>query len=241
MTFETISNITMDELSWKNKIFLTMDIDWACDGVFSSILDMIEENNLKVTLFITHNTSLSQRARVNPNIELGIHPNFNPLLLGDFIYGKNAEEVIQYYLNIVPEAKSVRSHSLTQNSHILNLFTKYNLKFDSNHFIPLQFGINVKPWKNWDNNLIKIPFIWEDDLHCVYDLDWDINLITNYEGLKVLAFHPTNLFLNTHIIEHYENAKKCFHDFECLKELVNKKEYGELNFFKDLIKKVKNG
>ena len=47
--------------------------------------------------------------RANQNIELGIHPNFNPLLNGDFRYGKSIDEVIKYYKKIAPEAHMANS------------------------------------------------------------------------------------------------------------------------------------
>jgi hypothetical protein len=98
--------------------------------------------------------------RKNPNIELGIHPNFNFLLNGDFRYGKSVEEVIKYYKDIIPEALSVRSHSMTQSSFILDKFEKYGLLYDCNTFIPYSSAIIIKPYKYWTKNLIKIPYFW---------------------------------------------------------------------------------
>lgn len=141
MKFENIKNINLENSSsWEDKIFLTFDIDWCSDEVLSFTLDIIEKNNIKATFFVTHETKLLDRMRANPNIELGIHPNFNPLLNGDFRYGKNIDEVVGYYKNIVPEAVSVRSHSLTQSGVIFPIFEKNNLIYECNTFIPLQGG-----------------------------------------------------------------------------------------------------
>ena len=141
MKFENIKNINLENpSSWEDKIFLTFDIDWCSDEVLSFTLDIIEKNNIKATFFVIHETKLLDRMRANPNIELGIHPNFNPLLSGDFRYGKNIDEVVGYYKNIVPEAMSVRSHSLTQSGVIFPIFEKNNLTYECNTFIPLQGG-----------------------------------------------------------------------------------------------------
>jgi hypothetical protein len=70
--FDTISNISpIDENSWRNKIFLTLDIDWASDEVLEYTIDIIEKANVSATWFVTHNTALLQRLRSNPKFELG--------------------------------------------------------------------------------------------------------------------------------------------------------------------------
>lgn len=107
------------------------------------LFDIIEKNNIKATFFVTHETKLLDRMRANPNIELGIHPNFNPLLSGDFRYGKNIDEVVGYYKNIVPKTVSVRSHSLTQSGVIFPIFEKNNLTYECNTFIPLRGAIAI--------------------------------------------------------------------------------------------------
>jgi hypothetical protein len=131
--FDRIRDIDSD---FNRKIFLTFDIDWCSDKVLSFLLDILEKYNVRATIFVTHDTYLLDRIRENNNIELGIHPNFNFLLNGDFRLGKNVEEIIEYCLKLVPDAISVRSHSMTQSSTILSNFAQYGLKYDCNHYIP---------------------------------------------------------------------------------------------------------
>lgn len=52
-----------------DNIYLTLDLDWACDEVWT----FIEKEDLKCTFFITHQTPLLTRVRATPNIEPGIH------------------------------------------------------------------------------------------------------------------------------------------------------------------------
>ena len=89
MHFGKVSEISLEEPSSYEKVFLTFDIDWASDFVLEYCIDLIESAQVKATFFVTHETPLLERLRENPNFELGIHPNFNPLLEGDFRYGKN--------------------------------------------------------------------------------------------------------------------------------------------------------
>jgi len=234
MNFEKIKNIDiLTPASWKEKLFLTFDIDWCIDQVLSYTLDIIEKYDIKATFFVTHETPLLERMRKNPNIELGIHPNFNPLLNGDLRYGKNIDEIIEYYKNIIPEAVSVRSHSLTVSSPMLNAFEKYSLKFECNQHIPYNSNIEVYPYKH-TKNITRVPHFWEDDLHCLNQDNWDIDTYLKYKGIKVFDFHPIHLFLNTEQIERYEKSRE-WHNYEENLPKHRYDGYGTHNFLMDLI------
>lgn len=238
MNFELIKDIDINNAkSWQDKIFLTFDLDWCSDEVLSYNLDIIEEYNITATFFITHETKLLKRMRKNPNIELGIHPNFNFLLSGDFRQGKNIEEIVEYYKSMVPDALSVRSHSMTQSSIILDCFEKFSLTHDSNTFIPFSSGMINTPYFHWTKKLTKIPYFWEDDVHCLYDWKWDVNNFIQYKGIRVFDFHPIHVFLNTERLDRYENARGDLHNFDVLKQHVNNTNYGTKNFLIDLIEK----
>lgn len=207
--FKKISDIDlMYQNSYRDQIFITFDLDWCSDEVLSYTLDIIEKYDVKATFFVTHNTPLLERMKENPNIELGIHPNYNLLLQGDFSFGKNYQEVTEYFMRLIPEAVSVRSHSQTQNSNLLSYFENIGLKYDCNTFIPYSSGIRLNPYLLWTGKLIKVPYFWEDDVHCVYGWQWDVDKYLNHDGLKVFDFHPIHVFLNTDKIELYESNKK---------------------------------
>ncbi|RAZ38564.1 polysaccharide deacetylase WbmS family protein [Campylobacter hyointestinalis] len=242
MLFENIKNIQVkDTLSWKDKIFVTFDMDWCSDDVLSYTLDIIEKYDLKATFFVTHQTTLLERMKDNPNIELGIHPNFNFLLNGDFRQGKNIDEIIKFYKNIIEKVGwggynvvSVRSHSITQNSLILDSFDKNGLIYDCNTFIPFSSGIKCRPYRHFTDKLIKIPYFWEDDVHCLYNWEWNVDKFINYDGLKVFDFHPIHVYLNTENLARYEQSRE-FHKSKS--QLLNHRYsgYGVNNLLIDLI------
>ena len=147
----------------------------------------------------------------NKNIELGIHPNFNFLLNGDFRNGRNAEEIVDRLLEIVPNANCVRSHAMTQSSGLLELFYNKGLTHDCNHFIPEQTEIILKPWSIW-NGLIKVPYFWEDDINCVSENRTAINDLVNRKGIKVFDFHQIKGKSNTL----NEMIKHCKYDYVAL-------------------------
>jgi hypothetical protein len=153
--------------TWQGKLFVTFDIDWAHDAVLEDTMSLVADVGAAATWFVTHETPLLSDLRSNPRWELGIHPNFNPLLDGTSRSEATAAKAISDLMALVPTAHSVRSHSMTQSSVLLERFRAAGLTHDVNHFIPSGCNMTVKPWRSW-NGLVRVPYIWEDDVHCLY-------------------------------------------------------------------------
>ena len=222
-------------------IYITLDLDWASDEIIEFTLDILEKENICATIFITHYTKLLDRMRSNSKIELGIHPNFNKILSGE-TNNKCYINVIEEMMKIVPEAKSTRSHSITQNSSILNTFSAIGIKYDVNTYLPIHSGITMRPWVHSNNKLIRVPYFWEDDVQC---LEFENGLVDTWNPLKwvesqndikVFNFHPIHLFLNTENMDRYEKSRNVHRDFEMLSKYVNSTVYGTRDFFRDLIR-----
>lgn len=210
MIFSKISDVDLSvPASWQDKIFLTFDIDWAHDDVLDYSIRLVEKADVCATWFVTHETKLLDRLRENPKFELAIHPNFNFLLNGDLSKGGNVRHIIEKMMDIVPDASSVRSHSMTQSTNILDAFAACGLKYECNHFIPHQAGIALSPWKTW-NGLVKVPYFWEDDINCIYGDNTPISSLLSFDGIKVFDFHPIHVFLNTENLKRYESCRE-FH------------------------------
>lgn len=196
--------------TWKNKVFLTFDIDWAHDEVLSDCIDLVERADVFATWFVTHETPLLDRLRSNPKFEIGIHPNFNFLFQLNNQCGNDAQEVIERTLVLAPQATAIRSHHMTQSSALLNLFAKNGLTHDCNHFIPITSGLDIKPWKLW-NGMTRVPYSWEDDIMCIYSQEESLpemkEIIQNSNSLLVFDFHPIHVFLNTEHLDRYERTR----------------------------------
>jgi len=231
-----ISEIQINDVDINNKIYITLDVDWACDEVMCDTIELLERYNSKATFFITHTTPILNRLRQNKNIELGIHPNFNFLLNGSLEKGKDYREVISSLLKIVPEAKSVRSHSMTQNSNILQAFTDFELTHDCNHFISVSSQIELKPWYLW-NGLVRCPYFWEDDVHIIEKCNLSVYDLINFAGLKIFDFHPIHIFLNTEKLDRYEQTRSIH---QKPKELIKHRfeGYGTRNRFIELLQNI---
>ena len=204
-----ISEIDTDNDEYLDKIFITVDIDWANDDLIEIALDMLEEQRVKCTFFVTHETSTLNRIRRNSNFELGIHPNLNPLLHEASNRTKLARERFEELLEIVPEAQSYRCHSMVTSSRVLEIASEFGLKYDCNYFIPYQAGIELKPWKIW-NEIIRVPYFWEDDISLEYGIEespTELKNILERPGLRVFDFHPVHIALNTEHLNRYKNLK----------------------------------
>ncbi len=205
---ETISEINVEKMGWERSIYLTFDIDWASDFVIADTLELLSRFNLSATFFITHDTPLLKEIRANPRYELGIHPNFNDLIFRDGNQDiKTVREKMDELKQIVPEALSVRSHSTTNSSKLLEIFQEYDIQFDCNYIIPYHVTDKIAPWRLW-NDMTRIPYYYSDDLSLAYNLvDESMPQISEREGLKVFDFHPVHIYLNTDSIATYEKTR----------------------------------
>lgn len=200
-----ISTIDPDRPDTYPAPFLTFDIDWAHDAIIEDTLGLLKSADAQSTWFVTHPCGPLATMREDPSIELGIHPNFNFLLEGRDVYGTSVKEVTSRFLEIVPGARSVRSHSITQSSRISDVFRELGLTHESNDFIPEDVHLALRPWAH-HNNLIKVPYFWSDELACVRSSSSMADLVAR-PGLRVFDFHPIHVFLNTENLSRYERTR----------------------------------
>ena len=183
-----------------------MDIDWAPEAVIEDTLSLFESHGVCCTLFATHASRVL--SELNSDLfEVGLHPNFNPLLGGG---GGDITSIIRSLRELYPGAKGIRSHSLTQSTPVLDLFAKEGMLYDANQFMPYQR--NLQPFRLW-NGMIRVPFNWEDDVHMMYGKSFaDLGLKLEDDQLFVLNFHPVHVYLNTETLARYEQAKVHYQD-----------------------------
>lgn len=123
-------------------------MDWAHYEIMRDTHATLAEGGVPSTWFVTHDSPFLDELRADPNVELGIHPNFNKLLEGDHSNGRTVQEVIARLLEVVPEAKSVRSHSLMQSSRILDAYVAAGLTHDATHLVEPVAADSLRPWRH---------------------------------------------------------------------------------------------
>lgn len=190
--------------------FLTFDIDWAPDFCLDYIGDILVEHNIKATWFVTHDSPGVQRLLKRRDLfDFGLHPNFLP----GSTQGRNEREVMTLLKSIVPDAKSMRTHSLVQSSRLLPAMQdEFGIETDLSLLLP---GTpNIQPhvicYGNSRRGLLRIPSFWEDgvEMHDPFG-SWDFaHERYHVKGLKVFSFHPILVYLNVVDVVKYELMKK---------------------------------
>jgi len=208
-----------------NQICITLDIDWACDEILWPVIEMMEEANVKATLFATNYSQLLDNLTAD-QFEIGLHLNFIPVE-DDF------RRPIQELKALYPDAKGTRSHSLFVSSHILQLCRENGLRYESNIFLPYHEALHpVMRFRNF----VSIPFYWSDDQHLSMRDSFKLgDLALKIRGLKVFNFHPIHVFMNTSSEKHYKSYKSYYHDVDKLRQFVNFQDEGIGTLFRSLL------
>lgn len=204
ITFSNLSKIVPnDRETWDRRTFLTFDVDWAHDEIIEDCFNLVSSYSVPSTWFVTHHFSLLSALTDDKEVETGIHPNFNNILFEET--NKTSFEILQDILSIVPDSKSIRSHSLTQNERLIDLFHEFGLSHVSNFFIPHTAKIDAIPFYLWDS-MIMVPHFWQDNVSMKMNLEFPTKerLLS---GLQVFNFHPIHVFLNTGNLELYEKTR----------------------------------
>jgi hypothetical protein len=235
MEFSLIREIVPDSRgTWINKIFVTIDIEWSCDDVLCDTIDLAEEAGIPVSWFVTHETKVLERLRSNPLFELGIHPNFNPLLEGEKTTGGSAGEVVDRLMQVVPEAVSVRSHSLTSSSRLQEVFRSAGLTHEVNALVPETSGVRPPdPFLGW-NGMTEVAYSNCDYVRCLSRSHKPVEELIVPGGASVFSFHPVHLFLNTVEISDYESTRPFHCDAGILMDHRHKTGVGNRSVFEDL-------
>jgi len=190
-----------------NEFIITLDLDWAPDFMIDEVASMLRANQVRTTWFVTHQSAAVDRLREEPELfELGIHPNFLP----GSTHGKTPEAILAHLLDIFPMATSVRTHSLVQSSHLLQMMiTRTALKLDASLFLPGMPHIQPIELHMSGRTLLRVPFFWADS-HEMEKVTptWHLTSLLDIPGLKVLDFHTIHVYLNLSNLTTYQAIKQ---------------------------------
>jgi hypothetical protein len=234
MLTDTLSTIDADnERTWAGKLFITVDLDWATDDVLGQTIEWLDRARLKFTLFVTHRSALVDALARRSDCELGIHPRIDAIAS---VTPDPSEDASAFgsLRAAFPSAKSIRSHSLVQSSRLHNQFAASGFTHESNTYIPAASGMALRPWRIW-NGLVRVPFVWADDIHLYANDDGRQIAALGHSGLCVIAIHPIHLFLNTDSAERYERYKDAARRHTSIDAVVNRTRRGIRDVFSDVL------
>jgi hypothetical protein len=191
-----------------DEVVLTIDVDWAPDFAIDFVADHLISRRVRATWFVTHMSPAIARLQTYPEFfELGIHPNFLPRST----HGDTPDAVVCHCRSLLPQACSMRTHSLVQSTPLLRQIAAQTLiTTDVSLFLP--YTPNLRPvefqWRT--GSLLRIPYFWADDFEMERRLPrWQLEpLLTIGPGLKIFAFHPIHVYLNSADIQVYQVLKE---------------------------------
>jgi hypothetical protein len=203
---ELLLKLISKEQPWDDKpVFcFTSDIDWASEDVMSLYFEIVNDLDIKPTLFCTHHSDIIQANFEDRKIERGIHPNF----LEGSSHGNSFKEIVETCMKFAPESYGFRSHRLFDVTDITHMLKNdYGYKYVSNLGTVLQQ--NIRPILH-ESGLIHFPIFFEDGTHLYNKLDLDFRKYIDYfthPGIKIISFHPMNFVFNTHEISYMRQIK----------------------------------
>jgi hypothetical protein len=198
----------------KGDVCLTLDVDWAPDHAIDWVADLLIDHAVKATWFVTHNSPAVDRLRAQPKLfELGIHPNF----LAGSTHGTTVDQVLDHCLELVPEARSMRTHGLWQSTLLFQkvLERKSNIRADVSLLAFGAAGLSPFLHRYRGHSLWRIPYQWEDTFAMEAQAFPERPLEWAGGGLKIFSFHPIHVVLNATTMGNYQRLKQAV---PCLSE-----------------------
>ena len=182
-------------------VLLTLDLDWAPWYCVEYVLETLIDSSVCPTWFVTTGYSAAQLSDLSA-YELGIHPNFQPVLgLGPGEV-RSAPEAFSDCLELVPEAKVWRSHGLICGTNLTGVAVALGLTHESNLYVGEQ--VAIRPYKDFSGT-VQVPITIEDD---VLLRECRTGLMPNFvpdlsRDYQCLNFHPIHIFFNSPSFDWY--------------------------------------
>jgi hypothetical protein len=174
-----------------HRLCLTFDHDWAPDYMVRHCLSILEEYGVKATFLATGASAALLEAAAAGGHEIGLHLNLAP----NSTQGADLPAMIANLRAIYPKAKGNRFHLLGHAYRDLMTLGQAGFAYDISC---LRFNAPFL-LPNWhpDLSMTLLAYCWEDG----YAIDGVLpgsaeSLDLASPGIKILNFHPLNVFLN---------------------------------------------
>jgi hypothetical protein len=185
---------------------ITFDVDWAPDWAIELCAALCRARGIPATFFVTDASPFLAALRQDPLFEVGLHPNFLP----GSSHGKTFEEVMDFSLGLVPEARSMRTHDLFGCSSLFELIARRygQIQVDASLFLP---GRSCEPVILYHGEpprrFVRVPFRFADNVAARSPgWRWDAEPVIG-DGLTVFDFHPSHIALNLVMPDAYTKVK----------------------------------
>lgn len=225
-------------------VILTFDIDWAPDFMIDAVAKLLVEHRIRATWMVTHASAAVDRLRAHSDLfELGIHPNFRD----GSTHGATVDAVLRHCMELVPDAVSMRTHSLVQSTPVLTrVVTTTPIRVDGSLLLPRVDGLRpfVHPFDG--TPLLRVPFHWADDVEMEFgDNSWQARPLLDAPGMRTFIFHPIHLYLNSRTMSSYHGLRASVAKLDALNEATARLHVhpgvGAMTLLRELVAAVEPG
>lgn len=172
-------------------VCLTFDTDFAPDYMIEHLLGLITSYGVRATFFATHASATMARVAADSRYEVGVHPNLTP----STTQGQGFEDIMTRLRSAYPNAVGNRFHVLGYSYRDLVALGRHGFVYDVS---TLRFNCPyLLPAWHPDLRLVLLTYSWEDGICENAGLPLTMDSVDlDSPGLKILNFHPMNVFLN---------------------------------------------
>jgi hypothetical protein len=173
------------------RVHITFDVDWAPDYMLRHVLGILDRYDVGATFFATHETALLKEIAAQGRHEVGCHPNLSP----NSSQGAGIDQVLNALTRWYPGAVGCRFHVLGFSYRDLMKLRPAGIRYDVSRL--MYNTSHLQPAYHPDLNLTLVPYMWEDGIcENAGDQVSIRSMMLDTPGLKVLNFHPMNIFIN---------------------------------------------
>lgn len=172
-------------------VFLTFDHDWAPDYMLDHCVSLLRKYKATATFLATGPSPTLQAMARDDEFEVGLHPNNAP----NSTQGSNLNEIISGLRGSYPDAGGTRFHILGHSYRDLILLSEFGMEYDVS---TLRFNTPfLLPAWHADIKMTLLTYSWEDGFAVDGKMPSTLDSIDlTSPGLKILNFHPFNVYLN---------------------------------------------
>lgn len=203
-----------ETLSSRRIFCFTSDIDWASEYAIKKTAEFFGDFGIAPTMFLTHKSEAADSLVRSGAADAGIHPNFLP----GSSQGDSFEEVIDFCLRLLPDAKCYRSHRYFEVNDTMESLARRGVEYASNVCTMLE---NAAPFVN-RSAMVSFPIFMEDGAYLLNGMPLDFaeaKALFDGPGLKVINAHPMHLMINT---PHFRYTRE-------IKDRLSREEWNSLD------------
>lgn len=184
------------------ELIVTIDLDWACEAAIEQTLDFFYKQEIKPTIFSTHNSQAIES--VINYLEVGLHPYFAQ----DSSHGSIITEVVKHIMDLPHNIPAYRCHRFANCNLSNQAMADVGMKISSNVCTDLEI---IPSFKN-RFGLVELPIFMEDGGYLWRNHPLEIseelkNKIKN-RNTKTILIHPMHFAINTPNFKYMYDIKR---------------------------------